>query len=525
MAQVLPFRALRYDLDRAGGLSPILSPPYDIISPQGREELYRQSPYNVVRLEFGRPGPGDGPSDNAYTRAAALLDQWLGDGVLSRGDSPAYYAVTEEYGSGGAALTRTGVYGAVRLEEYERGVILPHEQTRPGPKEDRLRLMEACRAVFSPLMSLYRDPGGLRSLLAATMQDHPPQIEAAEGAIRYRLWPIRDPGAVRQVQEAFSNAPVYLGDGHHRYETALTYRNARRAQSGPAAPEQPAYDYALMCLIDMDDPGFQLLSFHRVLHGLTQEQIDRIWDRVRSLFEVAPLGAADSLESALAALQAMDADRPTYGLVDAATGQGYTLSLRDDPLPASSPRPRSPCCPAARPGCSTRPCWTPSSAPRRQSRRRSPSSTASTRSPDSSTPPRPSWSSSCAPWTSDSSSPSSSAASACPPRPPTSAPSCPPASSCTPWTASCRRPLRSFTVPLLLTVRRHRRVLYDPADLFQSINNATQNLLIVNIRLQVNRDPVLCQLKLAEYLLQVDFLRPGELYPQRRLAILPTLIV
>ena len=345
MAQVLPFRALRYDPDRAGGLSPILSPPYDIISPQGREELYRQSPYNVVRLEFGRPGPGDSPSDNAYTRAAALLNQWLGDAVLSREDGPAYYAVTEEYGSGAAALTRTGVYGAVRLEEYERGVILPHEQTRPGPKEDRLRLMEACRAVFSPLMSLYRDPGGLRSLLAATMQDRPPQIEAAEGAIRYRLWPIRDPGAVRQVQEAFSNAPVYLGDGHHRYETALTYRDARRAQSGPAAPEQPAYDYALMCLIDMDDPGFQLLSFHRVLHGLTQEQIDRIWDRVRSLFEVAPLGAADSLESALATLQAMDADRPTYGLVDAATGQGYTLSLRDDPPPGLIPPAQEPLLP------------------------------------------------------------------------------------------------------------------------------------------------------------------------------------
>ena len=331
MANVRPFRALRYNPAKVGDLSPILCPPYDIISTQGREELYLQSPFNVVRLEYGRPEAGDGDAESVYSRAAASLGQWLDQGVLTREQGPVYYLVTEEYRRGGATYMRTGLYGAVHLGEYGRKVILPHEQTRPGPKEDRLRLMEACHAVFSPLMALYRDPGGLRALLAATMNGAAPELEAAEGTVQYRLWTVCDPASVSRIEAAFASTPVYMGDGHHRYETALTYRDARRSQAQDGGPN-PAYDYALICLIDMEDPGFQLLSFHRLLHGLSQEQLDQIWQRVRAAFTVEPRGVLEPSEGAmrdfLTTLEAMSPDTPIYGLLDVATGQGYSLTLR-----------------------------------------------------------------------------------------------------------------------------------------------------------------------------------------------------
>jgi uncharacterized protein (DUF1015 family) len=345
MAEVRPFRALRYNPAKVGDLSPILCPPYDIISTQGREDLYRQSPFNVVRLEFGRPEAGDGDGGSVYSRAAASLGQWLDEGVLTREDGPVYYLVTEEYLRGGATYTRTGLYGAVHLEEYERGIILPHEQTRPGPKEDRLRLMEACHAVFSPLMALYRDPGGLRTMLAATTTGAAPDLEATEGAVQYRLWTIRDPAAVSRIEAAFASTPVYMGDGHHRYETALTYRDARRSEASEGKGN-PGYDYALICLIDMEDPGFQLLSFHRLLHGLSQGQIDQTWQRVRAAFTVEGRGALDPSEAAmrdfLGMLEEMSPETPTFGLLDVVTMEAYSLTLQPDAPSEAVPTPSTP---------------------------------------------------------------------------------------------------------------------------------------------------------------------------------------
>ena len=344
MADVRPFRALRFDPSKAGDLSSLLSPPFDVISPQGREELYGRSPYNVVRLEFGRPEAGDDGNANVYTRAAALLEQWHGDGVLIRDETPAYYLVAEEYQAGPGARPdgvkqRLGLYAGVRLEEYERGVVLPHEQTRPGPKEDRLRLMEACEAVFSPLMLLYRDSGGqgplgLRSLLLRQMEAGPPELTASHGGVRYRLWSLREPELVQRVQEAFAATPLYLVDGHHRYETALTYRDARRAGAGGGAPDTAAYNYRLVCLIDMQDPGSRLLSFHRLLCGLTPGALNSLWGRTGELFDVqsqGPVGVTGpALEEALQALERLAPDTPAFGLLDAASGELFHLTLKAD---------------------------------------------------------------------------------------------------------------------------------------------------------------------------------------------------
>ena len=332
MADVRPFRALRFDPSEAGDLSSLLSPPFDVISPQGREELYGRNPFNVVRLEFGRPETGDDGGANAYTRAAALLEQWRGDGVLTRDEAPAYYLVAEEYEARREVKQRLGLYAAVRLEEYERGVVLPHEQTRPGPKEDRLRLMEACEAVFSPLMLLYRDSGSLRPLLLRQMESGLPELTASHDGVHYRLWSLREPGLVQGIQEAFTATHLYLVDGHHRYETALTYRNARRARADGDGSDTAGYNYRLVCLIDMQDPGSQLLSFHRLLCGLSPDALEILWSRIRELFEVQAQGTVAStgpaLEEALRALESLNPDTQALGLLDAVSGELFRLTLK-----------------------------------------------------------------------------------------------------------------------------------------------------------------------------------------------------
>jgi uncharacterized protein (DUF1015 family) len=335
MAEVRPFRALRYDPAAVEELSRVLCPPYDVISPQDREELCRRSPFNVVRLEFGRPEPGDDGAANVYTRAAALLRRWQEQGVVGQDRAPAYYLTSEEYQSAFRGRRRVGLFAAVRLEEYARRVILPHEQTRPGPKEDRLRLMQACHAVFSPIMALYRDPGGLRPLLQHLMGQGPPEVAASEGPIRYGLWALRDADAVQEVRQAFAPLPLYLVDGHHRYETALTYRDARRSQAQAHPPAAPAYDFALACLIDLQDSGFQLLSFHRLIHGLEPGQLQALWQRTRELFDVqqvrrSPGTSEPVLGEFLRELEALAPEAPTFGMVDAATGWLYRLTLRSD---------------------------------------------------------------------------------------------------------------------------------------------------------------------------------------------------
>ena len=346
MAEVRPFRALRYNPAVVGDLSRVLCPPYDVISPQGREELYALSVYNVVRLEFGRPETGDDANANVYTRAAGLLQQWRKDGALARDGAPACYLMAEEHQQGGVAQTRLGLLAAVRLEEYDRGIVLPHEQTRPGPKEDRLRLMQACQAVFSPLMALYRDPGSLRPLLFRLRDASEPELATGEGPIRYRLWAIRDPAAIKEIGEAFAGASLYLVDGHHRYETALTYRDAQRSQARGQGPGTPASDFALMALIELRDPGFQLLSFHRLLQGMAREEPDLLWYHLRDLFEVEPRGfpevSAAALEEFLRELETMDPDTPTFGLLDATTGLLYRLTLRPDAPAWAIPTPPAP---------------------------------------------------------------------------------------------------------------------------------------------------------------------------------------
>ena len=330
MADVRPFRGLRYAPDVVGDVGQVICPPYDVIDPAHQAALYDRSPFNAVRLELGAAEPGDDGSTNVYTRAAESLRTWQQSGALERAAKPTFYLMDEEYEGAGSSRRRRCLLAAVRLEPFDRGAVLPHEFTRPGPKEDRLRLMQACAANLSPLMALYRDPGGVAGLLESQAGARPPDVTAQSEGITYRLWALDDPTTVQALQELLAPLPLYLADGHHRYETSLVYRDMRRAGQAQA---DAGYDYVLMGLIELSDPGLDLLGYHRLVCGLSPDALGGLRSRMQELFveEAGPEGSGvDALEALLRTLDSKEKARPSYGLVDAATGRLSTLVLRDD---------------------------------------------------------------------------------------------------------------------------------------------------------------------------------------------------
>ncbi len=299
MADLQPFRGVRYSQALVGDLGRVLCPPYDVISPTEQRTLYQRSPYNAVRLEFGETRSTDTPQDNRYTRAARWLQTWLGEGMLVRESAPALYLVQETFPHQGGTPQRLALLARVRLEEFEKGVVLPHERTSPGPKQDRLELMNACGVNVSPIMALYRDiSGGIAPLLQKVMTSAPLAEATPQEGYRYRLWAIRDAAVIDRIRTALASRPLYLADGHHRYETALAYRNLRRAASPDSGRE--GYDFGLMALIDMQDPGLLVLPYHRLLRGLNEGYRDTLQSHLQSLFQVQPLPSPSSDPSRLA---------------------------------------------------------------------------------------------------------------------------------------------------------------------------------------------------------------------------------
>ncbi len=267
MAEILPFHGVLYDPATVGDVTAVVAPPYDVIGPAEQAALYDRHPCNVVRLELGREHPGDGPQDSRYTRAKRFLEEWLRDGVLRRDGRPAIYLYAVEYRlPSGAVRTMRGFLSLVKLEEFGTGRIFPHENTRAAAKDDRYQLLETCRSNFSPVFSLYADPAGdiIRTLEAEDGGRPRIAVTDSDGG-RHRLWTVTDPAALEQVVAAMKPLPLFIADGHHRYESALRYRHAQRKAHGGSGT-LPS-DWVLMYFSNLDDPGLTILPTHRVLPG------------------------------------------------------------------------------------------------------------------------------------------------------------------------------------------------------------------------------------------------------------------
>lgn len=298
MAQIYPFRAWRYDPGRVQ-LAQVVTQPYDKITPEMQERYYTASPYNLVRIILGKRQATDNAEDNVYTRSAGYFREWRQSGVLLQDPEPAIYFYLQDFKAPGRkeGLQRRGFIALGKIEDYSANVVFRHEQTLAKPKADRLELLRATGAHFGQLFMLYSDPGGEIDQLLAPGSD--PEINVAdEYGVQHRVWKVSDSRLIGSIQARMSNKKLIIADGHHRYETALNYRNEMRAVRTAAVrsvPQQPAagkssepapHELVMMTFINMDNPGLVILPTHRVVHGLPSFSTDSLREGARQYFSV-----------------------------------------------------------------------------------------------------------------------------------------------------------------------------------------------------------------------------------------------
>ncbi|MCP4190920.1 MAG: DUF1015 domain-containing protein [Planctomycetaceae bacterium] len=282
MPKIQAFPGLRYDLGHVGSLSDVIAPPYDVIDDKLRDSLYEKHPANVIRLILNREEPGDDEQSNCYTRAARFLKNWRSEGVLEREADPAIYVYHQSFEVDGQPLTRRGFMCRTRLEKFGEGTIYPHEETHASAKEDRLKLTRACQANLSQIFGLFPDPEGeAQNLLEAHITTQQP-IEATDHlGVIHRIWPVTDVNVIAQVSALMDAKPVFIADGHHRYETACNFREELREKQG-IDENHPANSVLMMC-VGMNDPGMIVLPTHRLFREMpamtSSELIEKLGDR------------------------------------------------------------------------------------------------------------------------------------------------------------------------------------------------------------------------------------------------------
>jgi uncharacterized protein (DUF1015 family) len=295
VAEVTPFHGLRYDETKAGALADLICPPYDVISEELREGLYSRSDRNFVRIEHGKPQPGDDPVDNRYSRAKATVEAWMEKGILRVDPTPAFYLYDHYFELSGQRLRRRGFLGALRLYQMGRGIVRPHEQTIPKDKSDRLRLLRLTRVNTSPIFGLFEDQRGrVAEMLEEWMARGPARFvaEARLGDERHLVWALDDRALAAKLAAQLKDARVYLADGHHRYEVALEYLKEETEAKRIDFPEDTP-NYALAYLCALDDPGLRILPTHRIVSG-ANAALD---EAVARSFDASPIdkgGLADT---------------------------------------------------------------------------------------------------------------------------------------------------------------------------------------------------------------------------------------
>ncbi len=267
MAEIIPFRALRYDPRVVPDLAQVVAPPYDVISPEAQDRYYARHPHNVVRLILAKDAP-DASGRDRYASAAHAFAEWRRDGILRRDPAPAVYLYEQEFSvDAPQRLRRRGLLALVRLHDYAEGVILPHERTFSRYKDDRLRLMRACPANLEAILGFFPGPNpAIAAALDSRCATAPTVAVVDEDGVGHRLWLVQDPAQVEALQAALRDRPIVIADGHHRYETALNFRNERRAREGAGRDDAGRLDeFVLMNLVPADDPGLVILPTHRVI--------------------------------------------------------------------------------------------------------------------------------------------------------------------------------------------------------------------------------------------------------------------
>jgi uncharacterized protein (DUF1015 family) len=330
MAKIAPFRGIRFNPNKVDDLSRVVSQPYDRVRYGLQDEYYDLHPYNIVRIIKGREDKGDAPDgENVYTRARDYYRAWLDAGYLLCDAEPALYVYHQTFTlPNGTELTRRAFITALALVEFEEGIVLPHERTLAGPKVDRLNLLRATETNFGQIFMLYPDPENkIDAMFDVAIDGQPPDAdlqELFEKDVRQQMWVVTDAEVIAGVlAEMAPKRSLIIADGHHRYETALNYR-AEMREKHPNAPANAGFNYRMVTLVSMDDPGLTILPTHREMHAYTVKTTAQVLADAAEYFEVTPMPDRAALEAALA--EATPSDR-RIGFYDGA----YSLLQLKDP--------------------------------------------------------------------------------------------------------------------------------------------------------------------------------------------------
>lgn len=335
MAQIAPFRGLRYNPSKVFDLASVVIPPYDVISPTEQHAFHTSSPYNMIRIELGEALPRDDERNSPHTRAAEYLRSWQQDAVLLRDPYPALYYYELDYSlNPGEIQTRYGFICALRLEDFSSGGVKPHEKTFQAVKDERLGLMMACDANLSPIFSLYSDPGGAVDETLRQGLESPPAMAFRDGkGMEHRVWPVTNGDVLRRVSDLMLDKAIFIADGHHRYETALSYRAIQRDRHGMQRARAP-YEYVMMYLSNLNQGGLTILPTHRMLRNLGAIEPERFLKSVDGLFDVMPYVDSESGAGAWREGLRLCGERKEtlFGFAHHGGGALYLLKARKHPV-------------------------------------------------------------------------------------------------------------------------------------------------------------------------------------------------
>jgi uncharacterized protein (DUF1015 family) len=316
LATVKPFQPYRYS-SKAGDPAKLVTQPYDKINPEMQAKYLAQSPHNLVRIILGQRNDSDTDADNVYTRGAKHLNEWIAEGILAQDPAPAFYAYFQEFEvpDSGERLTRKGFIGLGKVEDYEAGIVYRHEQTLSGPKKDRLQVLRHSRAHFGQIFMLYPDrEGAVDKELDAAAQSKPVFNVVDEYGARHMLYAITDPARTAHIEQLMGPMKLLIADGHHRYETALNYRNEK--------PDDPAAKFVMMTFVNMYSPGLRILATHRVMRNIEGFDAQALLEKAKGSFSIAAFDAPAAVK------QVMSKPEPQLVRIGIVTGNGAWLLTR-----------------------------------------------------------------------------------------------------------------------------------------------------------------------------------------------------
>ncbi len=338
MAKIVPFRGIVYHPERVENLANVATPPYDVITPKEQLAFYERHPWNIIRLILGKTSEKDTPQDNRHTRSAGYFNVWLSEGILVQDPSPAFYLTSIDFSVQSRKITRWGVISLVALESFEKGVVLPHEKTFSRVKLERLELMKSCHANYSPIFSLYSDTeqmvlSTLRQSCSKMGPDMKPDMKFVDAyGHLHQLWRVTDVSVHQRISNFMNDKSIFIADGHHRYETALNYRQWIADRTPGFSPEHPA-NFIMMYLCGMEDPGLVILPAHRMVKAMSQKKMDSFITAAEACFDISHFSIKSGIGTGTVAenwdgMLKTGSLRTRIGVAIRNHPQGYLLDLK-----------------------------------------------------------------------------------------------------------------------------------------------------------------------------------------------------